>query len=60
MSARTIDQVLQDIRLIVLDNVDDKDTRSWYYELQKELLELTKKADPSATPINPQDTKEIP
>lgn len=57
MSARTIDQVLQDIRIIVLDNVDDKDTRSWYYELQKELLELTKKAEPSATTIHPQDTK---
>lgn len=57
MSARTIDQVLQDIRLIVLDNVDDKDTRSLYYELQKELLELTEKAEPSTAPINPQDTK---
>ena len=57
MSARTIDQVLQDIRLIVLDNVDDKDTRSWYYELQKELLELTEKAEPSTALIHPQDTK---
>ena len=57
MSVRTIDQVLKDIELIVLDNVDDKDTRSLYYGLQKELLELTEKAEPSATPVNPQDTK---
>ena len=57
MSSRTIDQVLQDIRIIVLDKVDDKYTRSLYYELQKELLELTKKAEPSTAPIHPQDTK---
>lgn len=57
MSARTINSVLQDIRMIVLDNVDNKFTRSLYYELQKELLELTEKAEPSTAPIHPQDTK---
>lgn len=57
MSSRTINSVLQDIRMIVLDNVDNKFTRSLYYELQKELLELIEKAEPSTAPIHPQDTK---